>query len=125
MPLVLLNIGGTDLTSYIDKQNYDVNTADVFEEWTDANHIKHRHIIRTRLSGTISIGFKSSTDVSNFLTLLSNNVQSGGYYNASIFSNDDNTLHSAEIFIDGVSQIRRDAAENRIWQTYELTVEER
>lgn len=125
MPLVLLKIGGTDLTPYIDKQNYEVNNVDEFEEWTDANHVKHRHVIRQRLSGNLSIGFRSTTEITNFLTLMGNNLQSGGYYNAQIFANDDNTLHTTEIFIDDISKIKRDVLNGRIWQTYELTVEER
>lgn len=125
MPLILLKIGGTDLTSYIDQQNYEVNSIDEFEEWMDANHVKHRHVIRTRLSGKFEIGFKKAADVSTFLTLMGNNIQSGGYYNAQIFSNDDNTLHTTEVFIDDISKIKRDELNGRIWQTYELTVEER
>jgi hypothetical protein len=125
MSLTLLSIGSTDLTSYIDQQNWDVNRTPVYVDWTDANHVIHRHVNRYRISGKFKIGFKSVTDVTSFLTLLENNRQSGEYYSASIFSNDDNTLHTAEIFLDGVASIKRDLQNGRVWHAYDITVEER
>ena len=125
MSLTLLSIGSTDLTSYIDQQNWDVNRTPVYVDWTDANHVIHRHVNRYRISGKFKIGFKSVTDVTSFLTLLENNRQSGEYYSASIFSNDDNTLHTAEIFLDGVASIKRDLLNGRVWHAYDITVEER
>lgn len=124
MPLTLLSIGGNDLTQYMDIQGYAVNRVPVFEEWTDGNHIKHRNIIRNRIKGSFKIGFRSSTDVTAFLTVLSSYVTAGGYYPAQIFANDDNTLHTANIFIDGLAEIRRDIVNGREWYSYNLTVEE-
>ena len=126
MPLTLLSIGGTDLTSYVvDIQAYNVNRSPVYSDWTDANHIVHRHVIRYRIEGSFRLGFKSSADVTTFLTLLANNVQSGEYYPAQIFSNDDNQLHSANIFLDGVADIKRDLANGREWHEYTIQVSER
>ena len=125
MPLTLLSIGGVDLTADIDQQNWDVNRSPVYTDWTDANHVIHRHVMRYRISGRFKIGFKTVTDVTSFLTLLSNNKQSGEYYSAQVFSNDDNTLHSADIFLDGVADIKRDLDNGRQWHAYTIDLEER
>lgn len=126
MSLILFKIGNTDLTQYVDIQNYDVNNTPEYMEWTDANHIRHRDVIRTRLSGTVKLGFLGSTDVAAFLSVLSSNITAGGYYPASVFSNDDNTLHTGvQIFIDDVADIKRDLVNNRSWHAYELKIEER
>lgn len=126
MPLTLLSIGGSDLTQYMDIQNYTVNNTPEFETWTDANRIEHRHKFRDRLEGSLKIGFRSSTEISTFLTLLSNNIQSGGYYIASVYSNDDDTLHTGvNIYLDGVTEIKRDLTNGRIWSAYDLTLRER
>lgn len=125
MALTLLSIGGTDLTEFVDKQNWDVNRTPVFKDWTDANQVIHRHVMRYRISGSFKIGFKEVADVTSFLTLLEANRQSGEYYTAQVFSNDDNTLHTAEIFLDGVAEIKRDLQNGRQWHAYSIDLEER
>lgn len=125
MAITLFKIGNTDLTGYVDIQNYDVQKEPVYEEWTDGNYIKHRNIVRTRIKGKIKVGFRSSAEVSAFLSVLTNNVQAGGYYPASVFSNDDNTLNTANIFISDDAEIKRDLTNNRVWHAYTLEIEER
>lgn len=125
MPLTLFQIGANDLTDYIDIQNYDVQKDPVYEEWTDGNYVKHRNVVRTRIKGKLKIGFRSNTDVTTFLSILAANVQSGDYYSAQIFTNDDNTLNSANIFIKDVATIKRDLTNGRVWHEYTLEVEER
>ena len=125
MSLTLLSIGGTDLTDYIDIQTYDVNNTEEYTEWIDANRIKHRDVLRTRLSGSFKLGFRSTAQVATFLSVLSTNIQSGSYYHASVFSNDDNQLHTADIFLDDVATIARDLTNNRVWHEYRIELEER
>lgn len=125
MPLTLLEINQTDLTEYIDIQNYNVNRIPVFEDWTDGNHITRRNVIRYRIKGEIKIGFRDDTDVSSFLNLLSSSITAGNYYAADVFVNNENTLVSANVFIDGLATIARDLANGRVWHSYTLTIEER
>lgn len=125
MPLTLLSIGGVDLTEYIDIQNYEVNRSPVYEEWVDGNHVTRRDVIRYRISGNFNIGFKSAAEVTSFLSILSSNVQAGNYYPAQVFSNDDNTLHQANIFIDGDAEIKRDLKNGRVWHQYAIEITER
>ena len=123
--ITLFKIGNTDLTDYVDIQNYDVQKEPIYEEWTDGNYVNHRNIVRTRINGTVKVGFRNSTDVASFLSVLSSNVQTGGYYPASVFTNDDNTLNTANIFISDVAEIKRDLVNGRVWHEYTLEIEER
>ncbi|MCR5450697.1 MAG: hypothetical protein K6F23_15030 [Solobacterium sp.] len=123
--IVLFKIGNTDLTDYLDIQGYNVNKTEEFSEWIDANYIHHRNVVRTRLSGRLKLGFKSTAAVTNFLNVLDSNVQPGNYYPASVFANNDNTLHTANVFLDGVAEIKRDLVNNRVWHEYEIDLEER
>lgn len=123
--ITLFQIGNTDLTDYVDIQNYDVQKEPIYEEWTDGNYVNHRNIVRTRIKGTVKVGFRNSTDVASFLSVLSSNVQAGGYYPASVFTNDDNTLNTANIFISDVAEIKRDLVNGRVWHEYTLEIEER
>ena len=123
--IVLLKIGTSDLTDYIDIQSYNVNNTEEYTEWTDANHVKHRDVLRTRLSGSINLGFRSAAEVTSFLSVLSSNVQAGNYYPAQVFSNDDNTLHQANIFIEGDAEIKRDLINGRVWHQYAIEITER
>lgn len=123
--ITLFQIGNTDLTDYVDIQNYDVQKEPIYEEWTDGNYVNHRNIVRTRIKGTVKVGFRNSTDVASFLSVLSSNVQVGGYYPASVFTNDDNTLNTANIFISDVAEIKRDLVNGRVWHEYTLEIEER
>lgn len=125
MPFTLLQIGNTDLTDYIDIQNYEVNKEPVYEEWTDGNHVKHRNKIRTRISGSFKVGFKTAAEATAFITLLTNSITSGSYYTASIYTNDDDTLNTADIYLDGTAIIKRDLLNGRVWHEYSLEVEER
>lgn len=123
--IVLFKVGNTDLTDYLDIQGYNVNKTEEFSEWTDANYVHHRNVVRTRLSGSFRLGFKNTAEVTSFLNVLDTNVQPGNYYPASVFANNDNTLHSASIYLDGVAEIKRDLVNDRVWHEYEIDLEER
>ena len=126
MSLTLLSIGETDLTEYIDIQNYEVNKVPVYEEWVDGNHITHRSLIRKKITGSFKVGFRKSDDVAAFLALLSENIQTGQYYeDALVYTNNDDTLNTADIFLEGTAAISRDLVNNRVWHEYTITVEER
>lgn len=125
MPLVLLSINGTDLTQFIDVQGFNVNRQPVFENWTDGNHITRRNIIRYRIAGEIKIGFRNNADVTAFLSVLSSNQTSGGYYAVNVFVNNDNANYNANVFIDGAALIARDLANGRVWHEYTIKIEER
>ena len=122
--MVLLTINTTDVTAYIDKQNYNMNVADVFEEWVDGNHITHRVVTRQRRSGTVMAGFKSSTDLNTFLSTLSNAKTSGGYYPITAYINNTNASDTFNAFIDFTTTAKWDWLNDREWHSVTLTITE-
>lgn len=72
MSEILASIAGTDITKYIIKDTYDVNTEPVYESWEDGNFHEHRIYIRDRLTGSFDVIFFDDDNgaYQNFLTLL-------------------------------------------------------
>jgi len=65
-------IAYTDITKYIIKDTYEVNTEPVYESWTDGNFHEHRIYVRDRLSGSFDVIFFDDDNgaYQDFLTLL-------------------------------------------------------
>lgn len=47
--------------------SYQVNEADVYESWNDANGIEHRAVLRQKIVGTFNMYFEDMNDYIQFL----------------------------------------------------------
>ena len=76
MSETLCTINGTDITKYIIKNTYEVNTEPVFESWDDGNFREHRIYIRDRVKGKFDVIFFDDDNgaYQNFLTLLNSST---------------------------------------------------
>ena len=65
-------ISSTDISKYIIKDSYEMNTESVFESWTDGNFREHRIYIRDRVKGSFDVIFFDDDNgaYQNFLDLL-------------------------------------------------------
>ena len=63
-------INGISFDKNVQRSTYQVNEADEYTEWTDANGKKHRSIYRTRVSGTFSMAFLTAAEHQSFLNNL-------------------------------------------------------
>lgn len=79
---MLVSINGTDITSHILANSYEVNSKPIYKEWTDANYTIHRSRYRDRVSGKFDLKFSNLADYQAFVELL-----------------DDNTIGSNEIIL--------------------------
>ena len=104
----LFTINTTDLTSYEDMEKHSVNRTDVFDTWTDGNWIEHRNLSRTRISGTVVLKFKSPTEYSTFLGLLTSERTSDGYYPVTVYCSNTGTSETINAFLDVVSETKWD-----------------
>ena len=83
---ILATLNGTDITKYIIKDTYDVNTEPVFESWQDGNFKEHRVYIRDRVKGSFHVIFFDNDNgaYQDFLDLLAsvtvNRVTTIGLY---------------------------------------------
>ena len=66
----LLVIAGHDLTQHIKVPSWNVNCDDVYEEWTDANYVKHREVTRTRVSGSFTLLYDDNNQLDQFFDII-------------------------------------------------------
>ena len=125
MAMVLLKIGNTDITSYIDPQNCQFNLEPVYESWTDGNAVNHRNVSRSRITGKAVAGFAKATDFSTFCTLIESARQTDGYYNVTAYVNNTGTSETFQAFIDIVAASKWDWVNSRQWHTLTLTITQR
>lgn len=125
MSMIFFKIGSTDLTEFADIQNYLVNKADVYQDWTDGNWVDHREIVRTRISGTITLGFKKATDWSAFLALLTAQRNAAGYYPITLYVNNTGQTETVDAFLDLSGSGKWDLLNSRFWRVITVTVTQR
>lgn len=96
----LFKISTTDLTKWEDTEQHRVNRDDVFTTWTDGNWVEHREIVRTRVSGSVVLGFKREADFTAFMTLLTTARDVNGYYPITVWCSNTNTSETINAFLD-------------------------
>lgn len=95
----LFNIAGKDLTRNITVPSYTINQNDVYKQWEDANHIVHRDITRTKIEGKFTMRFSDKDSYYDFLQLVENNKNKGGYITATLYVNNKNMTVTANVFL--------------------------
>ena len=119
---VSFTINTTDITGWIDVQNYDVNREDVFTTWTDGNWIEHRVIARTKISGKFQVGFADATDFASFVALLGSEKTADGYYPVTAYVNNTGTTETFNAYLDVTDQDKWDTVNSRQWQVCTVKV---
>lgn len=66
--MTLATVNSTDITRYIDKDTYQVNSEAVYESWQNANYVEKRIQIRSRVSGKFEIRCGKGLTLANFLS---------------------------------------------------------
>ena len=96
----LFVVNGVDITRFITVPSYKVNEFSVSSEWTDANEVTHRDVIRKRVKGSFSVLFDNEKDYTDFLKLIDENTTPGDYIIATVFVNNKNRTMTKNFFID-------------------------
>ena len=125
MNMMFFKIGSTDLSQYADIQNYNINEADVFQSWTDGNWIDHRDMVRTRITGTVLLGFKTAASWSAFQTILASQRNAAGYYPVTLYVNNTGTTETIDAFLDMTNATKWDLVNDRFWRVQTVKVTER
>lgn len=80
-------VNSTNITDYIIKDTYEVNSEPIFTSWEDANYVEHRVYVRNKVRGQfeiITFGDTPRTALVDFLNILKagtvNNVLTIGLY---------------------------------------------
>lgn len=122
MPNVFFKIANTDLTRFEDIQNHAVDREDIFETWTDGNWIDHRVIVRTRISGKVTLGFSDAADFTAFVNLMQTAKTADGYYPVTVYCRNTGTTETFNAFLDVAGGDKWDLKNGRQWQTATVTI---
>lgn len=125
MTMTFFQIGNVDLTEYANIQNYTVNKEDVFQEWTDGNWTDHREIARTRISGTVQLGFKTAQNWAAFQALLTAQKNAAGYFPVTLYVNNTGTTETIDAFLDMTNTSKWDLVNDRFWRVQTVKVTQR
>lgn len=126
MELFKISSGGsvTDLSGYVNPRTYAVNQLEIYDEWDDGDRALHRALVRTRVSGRLTLGFDTKTALTNFLALLSAGRKSNLAYDVQAYCHNTGTLVSCVAFLDISGSGIWDDTNSRQWLTIDVTVTE-
>lgn len=118
----------------LDRQSYDINQVEVYEEWTDANEIIHRETTRTRIQGTFTVGaaetirtgFMPAPKIQEFLNAVAAGRQADGTNVMTLYVNNTNQLaRKVNVFLTFRGGVKWDRLNNRRWATLTVDVMEK
>ena len=105
---VLLKIGSTDVTANILIDSYAVYNQPVYKNYEDANGITHKRYIRNKIKGTFEMFFKTLSEYSDFVTLITSNTDNTNYSVAcTVFDTFRMDLYTINAFIEFKPTISR------------------
>lgn len=123
---VQVKIGTTDVTEFVNYQDYKMQQQDVVTSWTDGNWRDRQTIARTRISGTFKVGFRTVTDFESFLALLAaNRDPDEGYYDMTVYVQNTGTVEQIDAYLELVGEAKWDLVNGRQWIVQTISVEER
>ena len=94
--MTLCVANNTDLTPYISKKSYKVNSKPQYESWQDGNFVEHRVIVRQRVEGSFDIG---ALDFQAFLDIWDGAVHDG-IVTMGVFVQDQNKIKAIDAYYD-------------------------
>lgn len=111
-------------TDMLDRKSYAVNRMQVTQEWTDANWIRHRPVVRERVTGTIHLGFTNANQYSTFLSRLAQNRDADGANRVSLLVLNSGRQETINAFLTVTTEGKWDKANQREWQDVTIKIEE-
>lgn len=121
----LFSINGEDLTQYITVPSYNINSKDIYTAWVDANHVTHRDVTRTKVSGKFTMLFDEHNEYFEFLELIKKHKGAGGYIPVSLYVNNLNTVVNVDVFMDMEPANTLPYFGIRKYDGFEVSIEER
>jgi hypothetical protein len=98
--MALLTINNVDFTSKINQRKYNVQKQPVYTTWTDGNHVTHRSITRTRVSGSFTMSFLSAAEFDAFNAAVNAVKTVGGYLPLTVYVNNTKESLTINAFLD-------------------------
>lgn len=114
-----------DMTGAADVQNFNLNQEELYQEWTDGNWVDHRAVVRTRISGSVALGFRSEAALQAFLTAFAAARKEDGTVHLKSYVNNVETVCDYYAFVDISGAGKWDLVNGRQWQTLALSIKEK
>ena len=104
-------VNSTNITNYIVEGSYKMDSADIYESWTDGNMKEHRVIVAKKIKGQFQIvcsNRSNSITLANFLTLW-NGAVDNGVVTVSVQALDTNSFETIEAYYE-IENVKHDRA---------------
>lgn len=125
MSEVLFKISSYDMTKYVVKSTYDINSEPEFESWRDGNFREHRIYVRDRIKGSFDVIFfgSNNTPYNNFITRLSN-ATSNRLSNITVYVGNEASLTQIQAYIHITAEQHAICDDGRVVNKMTLNIEE-
>lgn len=102
-------VNGNDITRYIDRDTYQVNSEAVYESWQNANFVEKRIQIRKRVKGSFEIRCGKGLTLANFISNWEA-ATSNGVVTIGVWVQNDNDFEAIEAFysLEGQEHVELD-----------------
>lgn len=125
MSEILATIGTTNITKYIIKNSYEINSEPVFESWQDGNFREHRIYTRDRIKGEFEVIFFDTDNgaYQDFLTLLSG-ATNNHLTTMGLFVLNTSSFEALQAYVKITSKQHAETTDGRMVNKMTLTIEE-
>ena len=124
-PRVAVTVGSTmyELTPNLDKKRYEVNKRRIYQEWTDANWIDHRETVRTRVTGRVHFGFKTTAARDSFQSTIDSGRDANGRNRLYLLVPGEG-MEIINAFVTLSDESKWDVTNQRVWYDVTMLIEE-
>ena len=125
MSEILATIGGTDITKYIIKNSYDINSEPVYQSWQDGNFREHRIYTRNRIEGDFEVIFfdEDNGAYEDFLELLAGST-SNHLTTMGLFVLNDSSFEALQAYVQITAKQHAETSDGRMVNKMTLKIEE-
>lgn len=122
---ILAIIGGTDITKYIIKDSYDINSEPVYQSWQDGNFREHRIYTRDRIEGDFEVIFfdEDNGAYEDFLELLAGST-SNHLTTMGLFVLNDSSFEALQAYVRITAKQHAETSDGRMVNKMTLKIEE-
>ena len=125
MSEILATIGGTNITKYIIKDSYDINSEPVYQSWQDGNFREHRIYTRNRIEGDFEVIFfdEDNGAYEDFLELLAGST-SNHLTTMGLFVLNDSSFEALQAYVQITAKQHAETSDGRMVNKMTLKIEE-
>lgn len=130
---ILVEIGGVNLTPFIDWGSYKMEHKDQYESWLDGNYTEHRVYTRTKIEGSFRVWLcgmrvlntETRMDTDEFLDLWNRNTTNSKITTLAVYDQAENRLVVIEAYCEIIPEKHKQMINGNYYDTFTIKVRER